>query len=226
MWLRDEGNRGGPAPARAAPGRPAGRDGQRRTADRRPRRLPAGDDGQPRRPPPQAEAAEGAAVGQAALHGPGPGLPDPPPQRRRDPRRHRPAPLGGQRRQGELRWHRQPLRQSDPEARRRRAGTAARPRPRPQRAAGRGDDPHAHRPHLGDLRVPQLGLHRQRDRVEGGGGRPETAPQRLPAPALRLRLRLPHRRLRPRRDRLLRDLRAHLRPLRRWLDPPRLHARP
>ncbi len=54
----------------------------------------------------------------------------------------------------------------------------------------------------------------------------EPAAQRLPAPPLRLRLRLPHGRLRPRRDRLLRELRPLLRPLRRRLDPARLHPRP
>ena len=86
---------------------------------------------------------------------------------------------------------------------------------------------HLHLDHsLGDLRVPELDLRRQRGRVGRGGDRPPPHPQRLPAPPLRLRLRLPHGRLRPRRDRLLRDLRPHLRPLRRRLDPPRLHARP
>ena len=66
----------------------------------------------------------------------------------------------------------------------------------------------------------------QRGRVGGGDDRPAAAAERLPPRPLRLRLRLPHGRLRPRRDRLLRELRPHLRPLRRRLDPARLHARP
>ena len=102
---------------------------------------------------------------------PGPGLPDPPPQRRRDPRRHRPAPLDRHRRQGELRRPRQPHRQADAGGRRRRAGAAAQARPRPGRDPGRGDDPPAQRPHLGDLGVPELDLRRQR-RPSGRRRRP------------------------------------------------------
>ena len=164
--------------------------------------------------------------GKPATTVPGPRLPDPPPERRRDPRRHRPAPLDRHRRQEN--FGRLGARFGQPGAggRRRRARPAARARPRPRRDPDRRDDPHAHRPRLGDLGVPQLDLRRQRGRVGGGDGRPETAAQRLPPRPLRLRLRLPHGRLRPRRDRLLRELRPQLRPLRRRLDPARLHARP
>ncbi len=88
-----------------------------------------------------------------------------------------------------------------------RPGPAARPRPRPRRDPDRGDDPHAPRPLLGDLGVPQLDLRPQRNRVGGRRDRPAAAAQRLPPHPLRLRLRLPDGRLRPRRDRLLRDLR-------------------
>ena len=54
--------------------------------------------------------------GEPAATVPVPGLPDPPPQRRRDPRRHRPAPLDRHRRQGELRRPRHPRRQPRLEA--------------------------------------------------------------------------------------------------------------
>ena len=59
---------------------------------------------------------------QAAI-GPRPRLPDPPPDRRPDPRRHRPPPLDRERRLGELRRPRQPLR---PARRWRRAKTSPR----------------------------------------------------------------------------------------------------
>ena len=128
--------------------------------------------------------------------------------------------------QGELRRARRPRRQAEPRAGRRRPGAAAQARARAGRGADRGDDPHAHRPHLGDLRVPARDLRRQRGRVGGGDQRPQPPAQRLPPAPLRLRLRLPHGRLRPRRRRLLRELRPHPRPLRRRLDPPRLHPGP
>ena len=96
----------------------------------------------------------------------------------------------------------------------------------PRPVADRGDDPPAPRPLLGDLRVPRLDHRRQRRRVAGRRARLETVPERLPPRPLRPRLRLPHGRLRRRGDRLLRDLRAHLRPLRRRLGAARLHPRP
>ena len=125
-------------------------------------------------PLPHPEAAAGAAQPASRRRDPGPGLPDPPPQRRRDPRRHRPAPLDRHRRQGELRRPRQPLRQADPGGRRRRAGAAAQARPRPGRDPGRGDDPPAHRPHLGDLRVPAT---RPSSSARPSGRRPRTGSQ-------------------------------------------------
>ena len=93
----------------------------------------------------------------------------------RDPRRHRPAPLGRHRRARELRPPRRPHRQARPRARRRRPGPAPRARPRPGRDTGRRDDPPALRPHLGDLRVPAGDLRRQRGRV---GGRHRRRPRR------------------------------------------------
>ena len=172
----------------------------RRAADRRPRRLPAGDDGQPRRPLRDAEAAAGAAraasrpttvpVPAFLIRHPSAGA------ILVDTGLHPSIATDGQR---ELRRPRQPLRQADAGGRRRRAGAAARPRARPGRGPDRGHDPPAHRPHLGDLRVPELDLRRQRDRVGGGRARPAADPERLPPRPLRLRLRLPHGRLRPRR---------------------------
>ena len=105
-------------------------------------------------PLPEREAAVGAPARQAGQRGAGARLPDPPPERRRDPRRHRPAPLDRQRRPPELRRPRQPLRQADARGRRRRPLAAARARHRPRRDPGRRHDPPPPRPHLGDLRVP------------------------------------------------------------------------
>ena len=86
---------------------------------------------------------------------------------------------------------------------------------------------HLHLDHASAIsEFPQADLRPQRGRVGGRDRRAEPAPERLPPPPLRLRLRLPDGRLRPRQRRLLRELRPHPRPLRRRLDPPRLHPGP
>ena len=115
----------------------------------------------------QREAAARPAHRPTGDDGAVPRLPDPPPERRGDPRRYRPPSLDRNRRRRELRPARCPLRQADARARGRRAGAAARARPRPGRDPDRRHDPPAPRPQLGDLRVPQLDLRRQRSRVEG-----------------------------------------------------------
>ena len=62
------------------------------------------------------------------------------------------------------------------------------------------DDPPAPRPHLGDLRVPATRPSSSASAEwEAATTRLQTAAQRLPPRPLRLRLRLPHGRLRPRR---------------------------
>ncbi len=65
-----------------------------------------------------------------------------------------------------------------------------------------------------------------RGRVGGGDHRLAAVPARLPARALRLRLRLPHRQLRLASGSLLLELRPHLRPLRRRQRPARLDPGP
>ena len=165
---------------------------------------------------------------QAGATVPVPGLPDPPPERRRDPRRHRPAPLDRDRAAAELRRPRRPLRQA-------RRSSPAKTSPRSCASAGStpGEIPivvmtHMHLDHTSAIsEFPNSTFVVSEGRVGGGDDRPAARSlQRLPPRPLRLRLRLPHGRLRPRRDRLLRELRPHLRPLRRRLDPARLHARP
>ena len=130
--------------------------------------LVALDDGEPRGALPHPEAVARPAHRQAGDDGALPGIPDPPPERRRDPRRHRPAPVDRDRRARELRRARRPHRAPGPRAGRRRPRAAAQARPRARRGPGRGDDPPAPRPQLGDLRVPARDLRRQRGRVGGG----------------------------------------------------------
>ncbi len=82
-----------------------------------------------------------------------------------------------------------------------------------ERGLGPGEVPivvmtHMHLDHTSAIsEFPELDLRRQRDRVAVRGARLEPAAERLPPLPLRLRLRLPHGLLRPRRDRLLRQLR-------------------
>ena len=129
--------------------------------------------------------------------------------------------------QRELRPPRPPLRQADAGGRRRRPRAAAQARARPGRDPDRRDDPPAHRPHLGDLRVPELDLRRQRDRV--GGGR-DRAPARCFDGYRRAHYDYAFDYRTVDFDRGAIDsyahLRPHLRPLRRRLDPPRLHPGP
>ena len=74
-----------------------------RTARRRPRHLAAHDDGTPGGRFETLKLLRALLSGKPAATVPVPRLPDPPPERRRDPGRHRPAPLDRHRRQGELR---------------------------------------------------------------------------------------------------------------------------
>ncbi len=74
------------------------------------------------------------------LHRPLPGLPDPPPERRRDPRGHRASSLDHLGPEGELRRARRPLQQARAGAGRGRPRPAAAARDRPGPGADRGDD--------------------------------------------------------------------------------------
>ena len=121
------------------------------------------------------------------------------------PGRHRPARLG----RGEAGREPRPARSRASRARR---SSPARTCPaqlrdrgrRPEGDEARGDDPHALRPHLGDVGVPRRHLRDHRGGVDRGGDRLAPVPARLPARALRLRVRLPHAQLRLRRDPLVR----------------------
>ena len=97
--------------------------------------------------------------------------------------------------------------------------------PRARRHRGRGPHPPPHRPRLGDLGVPRRHVRRQPPGVGGGDARRIPMPARLPPGALTTTPSTTHRRLRGRRHRLLRAVRPHVRPVRRRLGPPRLHAR-
>ena len=110
LWDRHGRPRRTAAAERAPPGRAGRRHRRGRTADRRPRRLPPRGDGRPGRQLQDAAPRPRDHQLQAGADGPRPRLPDPPPDRRPDPRRHRPPPLDRERRLGELRRPRQPLR--------------------------------------------------------------------------------------------------------------------
>ena len=112
----------------------------------------------------------------------------------------------------------------------------ARTRTCPPSCASRGVDPksiplvvmtHLHVDHAsGDVGVPERDLRDHRGRVDAATTDSRPLLRGYRRRPLRLRLRLPHAQLRLRPGQLLRDLRPHLRPVRRRQRPARLHARP
>ncbi len=140
------------------------------------------------------------------------------PERRRDPRRHRPPPVGRHRsppRTSVARSPASPTPALEPGGRARCA--AARPRRRPEGDPARRHDPPALRPHLGDVRVPGRHVRRQRD-ASGrppGGRRPLLNGYRH----AQYDYAFDYRTVSYDSDavELLRELRPHLRPLRRRL---------
>ena len=86
---------------------------------------------------------------------------------------------------------------------------------------------HMHFDHTSGMsEVPDATFVLSRGRVGGGDRRQPAVAERLPPRPLQLRLRLPDDLLRLRLGRLLRELRPHLRPVRRRQRPARLDARP
>ena len=222
-----EGPHRAQAPRRAAAGRLSRGHGHRSAALRRRGGVPARLLRAPGRPLREPEDDRPFHLTREGLDlGPVPSVPDHSPHGGLDPGRHEPPFVDCRGAARELRPPRLPARapadrvRQGPSVSAEGAGGGAPLDP------ARGHDAPAHGPRLGDVGVPVLHLRPLERRMDRGDDRGEAAPARLPAAALRQRVRLPAGRLRRATGRLLFDLRADLRPVRGRQHPARLHPGP
>ena len=191
---RDEGPCGSTPPRRADARGQRGRQ-RRRGADQGGRDpAAAGHLRAHRRPPREGSHARDRHAALALALGAVPGLSHPSSDGGPGSRGHGPASLGGGEADGEPGPHHHQVRPPSPRPRRGPSRSAARPRGRLARGAARGHDPPPRGSCIGNVGVRRRDVRALGGGVAGSDHRGATAPAGLPAPALRLRVRLPHRR--------------------------------